>query len=177
MILYKRRIFKNEIDLSYLQINRYYCLYSPLLKLIPCSYQLTKKSYTVFESSRIHYILRVTVQNNYTLESSHIHYIIRHTVYNYIKFFLSVDGSCYSCFLTYEKCVMKIFSMLLFSSYQLSAVIYLSCVCGTSHSSPASMLFYVAPQRSPAYNGQRVNSSSKFLSAMPHYIIVYFYCV
>ena len=40
MIWYKHRLFKNEIGLYYLQITQAYHLYSPSLKMIPCSYQL-----------------------------------------------------------------------------------------------------------------------------------------
>ena len=43
MILYKRSKFLIEISLSYLQTTQYYSLQSPLLKLMPCLYQLASK--------------------------------------------------------------------------------------------------------------------------------------
>ena len=45
MILYKRRwFFKSDLGLSNPQTTQAYCLFSPLLKLTPCLYQLALKS-------------------------------------------------------------------------------------------------------------------------------------
>ena len=128
--------FKDEIGLSYIKTNLYYRLSSPFIKPIPCFYQLVLN----LPHIRINSILICTVWNHSVLESTHVHYILRLTVYNCIMFFLSSDGSCSSLLLTYERCGVNIFSVLLFfltsywSIYNFSvsvvpAIFSLCCCC------------------------------------------------
>ena len=143
-----------------------------ILKSIMCSYQLVL-NLPVFESTHIHYIPRLNVQNHSILELTHGRYILKCMVQNRVTFFLYSYGSHPSRILTYEGCLTKYYPCHNFRCtsylpgytspmYMVPVIFFLPC------------FFSLVPHHTYDVNGYIVQYSDHFPSVLPYFMVVYF---